>query len=251
MSAEEREEIQERITDLSFDYRTTKLRIERDITRVETEEAKKRDQIAQRAAANRIAYQARVRRAEVDRLKEFSEEFRNTITAISSQRDRVQFQSTFGGLINQGQGFEEALRNTRNFFGIIEANQGLLQNFQSGIGILTGAINVGFNQAITRSASLLENFTSKSREAIDAQAALNLSITSRQIEAPDPGATSLQTIFDERQGDNNRRINELRQSQLQDEYRLIEQNLNERFQLYRQVYSTNWEHNHGNSLGTV
>ena len=237
LSAEEREEIQEKITDLSFDYRTTKLRIERDITRVETEEAKKRDQIAQQAAANRIAYQARVRRAEVDRLKEFSEEFRNTITAISSQRDRVQFQSTFGGLINQGQGFEEALRNTRNFFEIVEAGETFLSKTQSALSILTGTLNVGFNQAISQSANLLERFTSKSREAIDAQAALNLSITSRQIEAPDAGATSLQSIFDERQGDNNRRINELRQEQLQGEYRLIEQNLNQRFQLYRQVYS--------------
>ena len=137
LNAEEYKKVQDKITDLSLEYQKTKLRIEREITKLETEETKKRDQIAQEATAKRIAYQKQSAEAGRLRLREFAAEYERTFNEISSRRDRIQFSSLFGGLINQGQGFEEALRNTRNFFGILEANQNLLQNTQSVLSILT------------------------------------------------------------------------------------------------------------------
>ena len=143
----------------------------------------------------------------------------------------------FGGLVNQGQGLEEALRSTRNFFAILEVNQNLLQNTERGLSVLVGTLTGGFSQALMQSTNLLERLTSKSREQIDAQASLNLSINSRQIEAPDISVPTIQSFIDEGQGDLNREFNQLRADQLQDEYKLIEENLNQRYRLYSQEYT--------------
>ena len=87
--------IQQRILDLKVRSAQIEVDTAYKITGIEREEAKKRDQIVQQAAANRIASQKRVAAAERLRLLEFSEEYQRTLNEISSRSDRVQFSNVF------------------------------------------------------------------------------------------------------------------------------------------------------------